>query len=85
VRIVSTGVHWTDASAFQLYKEMTRVECPRCKGKKWLPVYDIGNPDVIDSEICTHCQGEGWVMAEVPEEKVDKPERLVPRFDEVIE
>ena len=43
-----------------------RVTCPCCKGATFLLVYDEAHPD--DPPIrykCNHCEGKGWVEAEV--------------------
>jgi Zn ribbon nucleic-acid-binding protein len=40
------------------------VRCPCCKGQQSMEVWD---GDVMVLEGCTHCQGLGYVLAEVKE------------------
>jgi hypothetical protein len=45
---------------------MPRVTCPCCHGKKVVEVFDEEWGEVIHM-VCMHCEGLGWVEAEVEE------------------
>jgi DnaJ-class molecular chaperone len=45
------------------------VECPCCHGKKYLNVIEhFDDGSVLNRRVCTHCSGEGVVIAELPSE-----------------
>jgi len=53
-----------------------QVRCPCCKGKKKLPVTyhdDDMSRTVLTLHDCAHCQGRGWIPAEVA--VADEPDK----------
>lgn len=50
-------------------REKINVECPCCKGKGWLELYDASFTDDDGAELvqhvpCCHCSAKGYVLQE---------------------